>query len=110
MSEKNVDSKGRWRSKAVAFRATPQENEQINIMAKLCGMTKQDYITSRLLEREIIVKGNPRVYKALKERMELIYEELKRIQSQDEVSEELLATIQTIAQIMGGLKGGTSEK
>lgn len=33
---------------------------------RLSGLTKQDYIIRRLQEKEIVVVGNPRVYKALK--------------------------------------------
>ena len=44
MSEKSLDRKGRWRSKTVAFRLSPEENETLNNMVKLSGLTKQDYI------------------------------------------------------------------
>lgn len=64
--EKALDRQGRWRSKTVAFRVSPEENNQIEIKVRLSGLTKQDYIVSRLTDREIRVDGNPRVYKALK--------------------------------------------
>ena len=104
MSEKNVDAKGRWRSVTIAFRVTPEEDEQIDRMVSLCGMTRQDYITSRLLEREIVVRGNPRVFKALRTQFEFVLEELRRIKAGDMVEDELLDTIQMIARIMDGLQ------
>ena len=58
MSAKCLDRKGRWRKVTVAFRASPEENEQIAAFAKLCGMTKQDYMLSRSLQKEVIVQGN----------------------------------------------------
>ena len=64
--EKNLDSKGRWRNKIVAFRVSPEEAEQIDASVRLSGLSKQDYITKRLTDREIVVQGNPRVYKALR--------------------------------------------
>lgn len=67
--EKALDRQGRWRSKTVAFRVSPEENNQIEIKVRLSGLTKQDYIVSRLIDREIRVVGNPRVYKALKNQM-----------------------------------------
>ena len=76
--EKALDRQGRWRSKTVAFRVSPEENNQIEIKVRLSGLTKQDYIVSRLTDREIRVVGNPRVYKALKNQMADIYEELQR--------------------------------
>ena len=67
--EKNLDSKGRWRNKIVAFRVSPEEAKQIDACVRLSGLSKQDYITKRLNDREIVVQGNPRVYKALRNQM-----------------------------------------
>ena len=69
MSLKNRDNKNRWRNKTVAFRVSPEEDEQIETAVRLSGLTKQDYITRRLLCREVVVQGNPRVYKGPAERV-----------------------------------------
>ena len=69
MSAKNLDNHNRWRNKTVAFRVSPEENEQLEIAVRLSGLTKQDYITRRLLNRDIVVQGNPRVYKALRDQL-----------------------------------------
>lgn len=69
MSLKNRDNKNRWRNKTVAFRVSPEEDEQIETAVRLSGLTKQDYITRRLLCRDVVVQGNPRVYKALRNEM-----------------------------------------
>lgn len=37
MSAKNNDAKGRWRNVTVAFRVSQEENEEINMRAKLSG-------------------------------------------------------------------------
>lgn len=66
MSVKNLDSKGRFRSKTIGFRVSPEEEKLINSAVALSGLTKQDYIVKRLLCRDVVVQGNPRVYKALK--------------------------------------------
>ena len=66
MSVKVLDRQGRWRNKIVAFRVSPEEDEQLEMAVRLSGLTKQDYIVRRLQEKEIVVVGNPRVYKALK--------------------------------------------
>ena len=68
MSLKNMDNKNRWRSKTVGFRVSPEEDAQIETAVRLSGLTKQDYITRRLLCRDVVVQGNPRVYKALRDR------------------------------------------
>ena len=51
MSMKNLDRHNRWRNKTVAFRVSLEEDEQLEIFVKLSGLTKQDYITRRLLEK-----------------------------------------------------------
>ena len=57
----------------------------------------------------MVVQGNPRVYKALRNQMADIYEELKRLERCSEANDELLYTIQMIAEIMNGLKGNVNE-
>ena len=76
MSLKNRDNKNRWRNKTVAFRVSPEEDAQIETAVRLSGLTKQDYITRRLLCREVVVQGNPRVYKALRNELAAVLAEL----------------------------------
>ena len=103
--DKNLDNNGRWRSRTVSFRVSEEEAKLINDCVALSGLTKQDYIVRRLQCRDVVVQGNPRVYKALRNQMADIYEELKRLERGSEVNDELLYTIQMIAEIMNGLKG-----
>ena len=104
MSAKNLDNHNRWRSKTIAFRVSPEENEQIEIAVRLSGLTKQDYITRRLLNRDIVVQGNPRVYKALRDQLAAVLKELRRIEARGGVGDELLATIDLISMTLGGMK------
>ena len=104
MSAKNMDKHKRWRNRTVAFRVSEEENEQINTFVKLAGTTKQDYITQRLLCQDVVVQGNPRVYKALKEQLAAVLSELQRIDAGASVSADLLDTIRMIARIMDGMK------
>ena len=105
MSLKNRDNKNRWRNKTVAFRVSPEEDAQIETAVRLSGLTKQDYITRRLLCREVVVQGNPRVYKALRNELAAVLAELQRIEAGGGVDGELLDTIQQIAAIMDGMRG-----
>ena len=104
MSLKNRDEHNRWRNKTVAFRVSPEEDKQIEIYVRLSGLTKQDYITRRLTHRDIVVQGNPRVFKALRNQLSDVLAELQRIESGSEVDEDLLDVIEMIADILGGLK------
>ena len=104
MSLKNMDNKNRWRSKTVGFRVSPEEDAQIETAVRLSGLTKQDYITRRLLCRDVVVQGNPRVYKALRDRFAAVLGELRRIEAGAGVDDELLDTIELIAAFMDGMK------
>ena len=104
MSLKNRDNKNRWRNKTVAFRVSPEEDAQIETAVRLSGLTKQDYITQRLLCREVVVQGNPRVYKALRNELAAVLAELQRIEAGDGVDEELMDNIELIAAIMDGMR------
>ena len=104
MSVKVLDRQGRWRNKIVAFRVSPEEDEQLEIAVRLSGLTKQDYIVRRLQEKEIVVVGNPRVYKALKNELEKVLEQLERIEAGAGVSRDLLDKIELITKTMQGMK------
>ena len=104
MSLKNRDDHNRWRNKTVAFRVSPEEDKQIETYVRLSGLTKQDYITRRLTHKDIVVQGNPRVFKALRNQLADVLTELQRIEAGGEVNDELLDLIEMIADIFGGLK------
>ena len=104
MSAKNLDGHGRWRNLTIAFRMSPKENDDLNMRVRLSGLSKQEYITNRCLDRSIVVAGNPRVYKALKNELNAVYQQLERLQSASEASEELLETIRMITTILTGMK------
>ena len=106
MSAKNRDSQGRWRNKTVAFRVSPEEDELIETLVRLSGLTKQEYIVRRLQEKEIVVVENPRVYKALKMELTKVLEELQRIKGGKEVPKDLLDVIKQITVTMKGMKDG----
>lgn len=103
--ERTLDYKGRWRNHTVAFRVSDEEAKLLNDLVALSGLTKQDYITRRLLCRDVVVQGNPRVYKALKQELAAVLAELQRIEAGNGVDEELLNVIELISVILGGLKG-----
>ena len=105
MSAKSRDEHNRWRNITVGFRVSPEENEQLNEAVALSGLPKQEYCYRRCMQRDIVVQPNPRVYKALKNQMAAIHEELKRMESISPDNDELLYTLQVIAITLDGLKG-----
>ena len=101
--EKSLDAKGRWRNRNVGFRVSEEEAKLLDDLVELSGLAKQDYILRRLLNREVVVQGNPKVFKALKNQMTQIYEELKRLESVSDDNEELLIVLEMVATIMKGM-------
>ena len=49
MSEKARDGQGRWRSKTIAFRISPEENDLLEEFVRLSGLTEQEYVINRVL-------------------------------------------------------------
>ena len=105
MSAKKVDRQGRFRSITVGFRVSPEENAAINAAVALSGLNKQEYCYRRCLGRGIMVQGNPKVYKALKDQLAAVLEELRRIENAGEVTDEMLELIELITVTLGGMKG-----
>lgn len=94
---KSLDNKGRWRAKTVSFRVSPEEAKDLDTRVRLSGLTKQDYIVCRLQERDVIVQPNSRLFKAMRDGIREILSELKRIEKSDEVTDEMLDTINLLA-------------
>lgn len=103
MSRKVTDAQGRWRSKTVSFRMSPEENALLDSYARLSGMTKQDYMIARLLQKEIVVQGNSRVYKALRNQLDAVWMELRRIESAGQMEPERMDQMEYMLRIMEGL-------
>ena len=104
MSAKNLDTHNRWRNRQVAFRLSPEEADLLDSFVKISGLTKQDYITRCLLTNSVVVQGNPKVYKALRDSMVAIHGEIQRIEAGARLIDELLEVIRFIAKVVDGMK------
>lgn len=104
MSEKNVDNKGRLRNVIVGFRMSPQEADLLNQLVQISGLNKQDYLIHRTLQREITVIGNPKTFIGLKRELIRLCEELDRLNSTCEITEEQLIVLKQIADIISAIK------
>lgn len=102
MSHKNLDAQGRFRSKTIAFRMSPEESDLLYSLVRVSRYNKQDYLIDRVLQRDIIVKGSPRTYKALKDTLAEVLSELRRIEGGSEISFELSIVISQITEILSG--------
>lgn len=66
-------------------------------------MTKQDYITYKLLDRTINVKASCKVHRAVYDRLTEVLEQLKRLNNGNEIDDELLENIKLITNLIEGL-------
>ena len=109
MSAKNRDEHNRWRNITVGFRVSPAENEQLNVAVALSGLPKQEYCYRRCMNRDIVVQGNPRVYKARKDQLANMLAELQRIASAGEMRDELFENITLITKTLNEMKEEPNE-
>lgn len=105
MSLKCNDRCGRWRNRTVAFRASDAEVRELDALVALSGLTKQDYIMSRLLERDVVVVPPSRVQRALGDVSRDILVELRRLNDARELPMELSEVMQVLARVLEGLGG-----
>lgn len=79
MSAKNVDDKGRLRSKIVSFRMSPEEANLLDGFVLISGINKQDYLINRALQRDVIINYSPRLEVGIKKELIALCNELKRV-------------------------------
>lgn len=104
MSRKNVDYHNRLRSVVVGFRMSPEEAELLNSLVKVSGLSKQDYLINRALQRDVIVNGNPRVYIGLKKELIALYNEMHRLNNCSQITEEQLILLNQIMIILNEMR------
>ena len=97
-------NESRQRPITVAFRVSEELNETINLLVAASGMTKQDYIVSKLLDQEITVKPCPSVQAALREELREVAKQLNRLRKGENPSEHLLETCDILSEIILGLR------
>lgn len=104
------DIKGSRRTITVSFYASEKESKNINRLVKASGLTKQDYIISRLEQRDVVVVASPRVYVGLKQVLSEVVELLKDAADRKEEPDIfLLDTIRFATEIAGRLQRDSSE-
>lgn len=93
MSTKNVDGKGRLRSKIVSFRMSPEEANLLDGFVLISGINKQDYLINRALQRDVIINYSPRLEVGIKKELIALCNELKRVNELTEDKNVLISEI-----------------
>jgi hypothetical protein len=83
-----------------------EEAEELNRAVAMSGLKKQDYLISRVLERDITVNPNSRVYKLLLEQMQSAVSELKNaIENNKDIDPYLKETVYLMIDTLTQMKG-----
>lgn len=90
------ENSARMRSKTLAFRRTPEEHKLICELAAWSGMSRQDYIITKLTDTQAEVRPSVSVQKALKGSMAELAKEAHLTASYGELSESLQQGIELI--------------
>ena len=102
---RNRDDKNRWRNVTIAFRMSPEENEELNNRVKLSGFrTKQNYIIQSVLHQKVVAIGNPLMLVQFRQNLQRIEHELERIEKASDMDGELLTPIRSMLEILEGFK------
>ena len=98
----------RCRADGVLYELTEEipleKNKKHSIEIVVDRLVIRPDITRRLTDKDVVVQGNPRVYKALRDQLAAVLDELRRIEAGNSVNDELLDVIEMIAAIMDGMK------
>lgn len=100
MSAKNNDMQGRFRKIVVAFRVSQEKSDVINRMVALSGLTKQDYLIRCTSNTDIVVQGNPYVYRSLKYELNHFIDEFKQLENLEEIELDDLIVLRRVLEII----------
>ena len=100
MSRKNRDKYNRFRSKTIAFRVTEEETK-----VALSGLTKQDYLIHCIEQRDYVIDGkNTRVWKALKQQLDVFIKRFSEIDDISKLENDELDVLEYMLQIIIAIK------
>ena len=105
MYPQNFDKQGVYRKNLVGFNVSDSERDLLNKRVKLSGLPKREYCYRRCMKEDIVVEANPKVYKALRDELRSVHEELTRITAGTKINKSTLSLIKFIAVILDGVKG-----
>lgn len=108
MTARANDTKGRWRSKTVAFRMSPEEAAQLDLLVKLSGLPKQEFVIRALLNPNISIHATVRMRRAVREEMGALVAELRRLRRAGDMPETLSESIETVARFVGSFEPDSS--
>ncbi|WP_314039948.1 plasmid mobilization protein [Slackia exigua] len=98
----------RKRTISKTFRVSREESERIELLAKAAGVTQQEYIMTKIGDKEFTVVPDIRTYKMLRDTMRQVYQELCRLRDCSTMDERLIAKIELLSDLFVGIAGDAS--
>lgn len=77
-------------SKTITFWLTPGQAAEIDELVRLSGLTKQDYLTRRALDKQVTIVPSSRVVKSLKSYAERIANKLDALTIPAQLDDDIL--------------------
>lgn len=93
--------------RTVAFRVDEETFARIDVLSRLSGLSKQDYMEARMLDESVIVFPSSRVAKKLLEYAQEVYGELLCARREGRVLDEGFAwSLLTLSEFVSGFGDG----
>lgn len=80
----------RKRCRTISFWVTPGQAAEIDELARLSGLAKQDYLARRALDKQVVVVPSSRVVKSLKCYAERIVDRLDALTASSQLDDDVL--------------------
>lgn len=80
----------RKRCRTISFWVTPGQAAEIDELARLSGLAKQDYLARRALDKQVIVVPSSRMVKSLKCYAERIADRLDALTASSQLDDDVL--------------------
>lgn len=98
----------RKRTISKAFRVSREEGERIEPLAKVAGVTQQEYIMDKIGDKEITVVPDIRINRMLRDAMHQVYQELCRLHDCSTMDERLIVKIELLSDLFVDIAGDAS--
>lgn len=102
--KKKKNEHNRKRDIIVNFRMSPEERRELEQRILLSGKKKQEYMIQSSLEQRLFIVGNRKMLENIRDRMDVIEAELKRVVSADALDMEKLAGVKALVELFEAVR------
>ena len=98
--KKKRDQPNRKRDILVNFRMSSEEKEVLENRIKMSGLEKQEFIVKSILNQQIVVFGNKRLFDDLRNQLISLNEDLKQLETKNNLDIVKLEMLRTICELI----------